>query len=539
MFNFMRKTLILAAAAFAALSAHAAATGRKAGNAGAKEQTAATKTYNVDICIYGGTSAGVMAAYTARKQGKSVLLVEPTKRIGGLTTGGLGQTDIGHAEAIKGYALDFYKRIGKYYGKDGAQFTFEPKAALNVYKSYVSEAGINILYSHRITKASKKGNTVRNIILENSENNKNKAKVTAKVFIDCSYEGDLMAKAGITYTCGREANSVYGETWNGVQMLDKHQFPDGVDPYKIKGNPSSGLLYGISDGKMGEQGSGDKTIQAYNYRITLTNDPENRIEITRPDNYDPSRYELLIRLKEIAPWQSIHDVIYWGMMPGNKTDINNNGGFSTDMIGANWNYPEASYEERERIAREHTDYTKGFLYFLGHDPRIPQNVRDAMLAWGYPKDEYEEYGHFTPQLYIREARRMVGRMVMTQNHCESKETVDDPIGWASYTMDSHNCGRYVVNGMVKNEGDVQKPVRAPYKVSYRAITPKEEEARNVIVPVCLSASHIAYGSIRMEPVFMLLGANSALAACQAIDRHGNCIQNVDPAEIMHISETLE
>ena len=296
-----------------------------------------------------------------------------------------------------------------------------------------------------ILKAKKKGNTVKDITLEKSDDNKIKVKVSAKVFIDCSYEGDLMAKAGITYTYGREANSVYGETWNGVQMLDQHQFPDGVDPYKVKGDPASGLLYGISPEKMGEQGTGDKKIQAYNYRITLTNDPANRIEITKPENYDPSHYELLIRIKEIDPWKTIDDAIYWGMMPNNKTDIHNRGGFSTDMIGENWDCPEASYEEREQIAKRHTDYTKGFLYFLGHDPRIPQNIRQAMLQWGYPKDEYEEYGHFTPQLYIREARRMVGPVVMTQKHCEGKETVNDPIGWASYTMDSHNCGRYVVN----------------------------------------------------------------------------------------------
>ena len=529
------KTSLLAASLMVNMVAYAA-TGNTSGCL--KEQTTNAQSYNVDICIYGGTSAGVMAAYTAKKQGKSVLLIEPTKRIGGLTTGGLGQTDIGHIEAIKGYALDFYKRIGKYYGKNEAQYTFEPKAALSVYNEYIKEADINILYSHRITKAKKKGNTVKDITLEKSDDNKIKVKVSAKVFIDCSYEGDLMAKVGITYTYGREANSVYGETWNGVQMLDQHQFPDGVDPYKVKGDPASGLLYGISPEKMGEQGTGDKKIQAYNYRITLTNDPANRIEITKPENYDPSHYELLIRIKEIDPWKTIDDAIYWGMMPNNKTDINNRGGFSTDMIGENWDYPEASYEEREQIAKRHTDYTKGFLYFLGHDPRIPQNIRQAMLQWGYPKDEYEEYGHFTPQLYIREARRMVGPVVMTQKHCEGKETVNDPIGWASYTMDSHNCGRYVVNGMVKNEGDVQKPVPAPYKVSYRAITPKEDDAKNVLVPVCLSASHIAYGSIRMEPVFMMIGANAALAACQAIDRHDCCVQKVDASEVMRMSDSL-
>lgn len=499
-------------------------------------QTSLGKVYNVDICVYGGTSAGVMAACAAKRQGKSVLLIEPTKRIGGLTAGGLGQTDIGHIEAIKGCTLSFYERIGKYYGKAKPLFVFEPKAALSVFNEYIRETGTEVLYRHRITKAEKRGSVVKNITLEESDGSKGEVTVSAKVFIDCSYEGDLMAKSGITYTTGRESNSAYGETWNGLQMLDKHQFPDGVDPYRVKGDPASGLLYGVSPLPMGEAGEGDKKIQAYNYRITLTCDSANRIEIAKPENYDPSRYELLVRLKEIDPWKSVGDVIYWGMMPNGKTDINNNGGFSTDVIGENWNYPEADYKERERIARLHTDYTKGFLYFLGHDLRIPQDIRGEMLQWGYPKDEYEENGHFTPQLYIREARRMIGRVVMTQHHCEGRETVDDPIGWASYTMDSHNCGRHVVNGMVKNEGDVQMPVPAPYGVSYRAITPKEEDASNVLVPVCLSASHIAYGSIRMEPVFMMLGYNAALAACQAIDLHGCCVQKVDAAEVMRLAD---
>lgn len=497
------------------------------------------KNMSVDICVYGGTSGGVIAAYTAKKQGKSVLLVEPTNRIGGLTTGGLGQTDIGHVEAIIGYALDFYKRVGKYYGKNEAQYTFEPKIALSVYNDYVNESGINLLYHYRIVGAIKNKNTVKSIILKDSNGKDGNINVSAKVFIDCSYEGDLMAKAGISYTYGREANSVYGETWDGVQMLDGHQFPDGIDPYNIKGNPSSGLVYGISSEKMGERGSGDKRIQAYNYRVTLTNDPKNRRDITEPENYDPSKYELLIRLKEKIPWKSLNDVFIWSIMPNNKTDINNRGGFSTDMIGSNWNYPDASYDERERIAKEHIDYTKGLLYFVGHDSRIPANIREEMLKWGYPKDEYVDTGNFTPQLYIREARRMIGSMVMTQNYCQQKEIVDDPIGWASYTMDSHNSGRYVVNGMVKNEGNVEEPINAAYKVSYRAITPKESEARNVLVPVCLSASHIAYGSIRMEPVFMLLGENSALAACQAIDKHSCCVQSVDPSDVMRISEILK
>ncbi len=491
---------------------------------------------DVDICIYGATSAGVIAAYTAHREGKTVMLIEPGNRIGGLSAGGLGETDIGKVEIIRGLSFDFYTRVGKRYGKDGPVFRFEPRVALAVYKDYLREAGIEPLMAYRLHGVKKDGNKIRHITLKSAEKGKERVRVSAKVFIDCSYEGDLMAKSGVSYTIGREANSQYGENYNGVQMLDGHQFPDGVDPYREKGNPKSGLLYGIQKGKMGEKGSADKCVQAYNYRITLTNNPENRIPITRPENYDSTRYELLLRLKEVSPWKSVHDCFIWSFMPNSKTDINNRGGFSTDMIGENWNYPEASYKERERIRKAHTDYTLGLLYFVGHDERIPDSIRKRMLAWGYPKDEYEETNHFTTQLYIRESRRMIGRYVMTEDNCQGRRDVDDAVGWAAYTMDSHNCGRYVVNGMVKNEGNVEIPCPKAYNVSYRSITPQEDEAENLLVPVCLSASHIAYGSIRMEPVFMVLGESSAVAASMAIDRHSGCVQKVDAAAVRRVVE---
>ena len=494
----------------------------------------------VDICIYGATSSGIMAAYTAKKEGKSVALIEPSRRIGGLTAGGLGFTDIGKVEIIQGFALDFYSRVGKEYGNNGPVFKFEPKIALKVYEDYLREAGIKVYMERRIVKAKKKGNVVKQIVLEDaSQRHRARLKVTAKMFIDCSYEGDLMARAGVSYTIGRESNSQYGEDYNGVQMLDKHQFPDGVDPYREKGNPRSGLLYGISKEPMGRQGEGDKHVQAYNFRMTLTNDPANRIPITKPERYDPTKYELLIRWKEVEPWVNLNDAFAWDAMPNHKTDINNRGGFSTDMIGANWDYPEASYKKRAKIVQEHLDYTKGLLYFVSTDPRIPIAIRNEIGEWGYPKDEYLDSDHFTPQLYIRESRRMIGRYVMTQANCQRKVVAEDYIGWAAYTMDSHNTGRFVVNGMVKNEGDVQKYIPGKYNVSYRSITPKEEEAINLLVPVCLSASHIAYGSIRMEPVFMVLGQTSALAACQAIDEQGGCVQKVDCQKVMQRFETMK
>lgn len=509
------------------------------GSVPAAAKGAENNSADADICIYGGTSAGVIAAYTAIKQGKKVILIEPTDRIGGLTAGGLGFTDIGNPGIIRGYALDFYRRVGRLYGKKEPVYKFEPKVALSAFEQYVRETDMHILYGYRIVSARKHGGRVESITLESAASpRKPRRKIRAKVFIDCSYEGDLMARSGISYTVGREDCSVYGEKWNGVQMLTRHQFPDGVDPYRVKGDPKSGLLWGIMPGKPGAKGSGDRLVQAYNIRVTLTDDTANIIPITKPDNYDPSHYELLIRLKEVSPWKKIDDCFAWDMMPGRKTDINNKGGFSTDMIGWSSDYPEASYKKRARIAKAHEDYTKGLLYFVGHDPRIPEQIRREMLRWGYPKDEYLSHGHFSPQLYIRESRRMVGAMVMTESNCMGRTTVSDPIGQAAYTMDSHNAGRYVVNGMVKNEGNVEEPVPNPYGISYRAITPKRQEAVNVLVPVCLSASHIAYGSIRMEPVFMVLGESAALAASNAIDLHSSVVQDVDASEVMRLFNKL-
>jgi hypothetical protein len=350
------------------------------------------------------------------------------------------------------------------------------------------------------------------------------------MFIDCSYEGDLMAKAGVSYTVGREANAKYNETYNGVQLRNKHQFPDGIDPYKIPGKPESGLVWGISSEKLAPQGTGDKKVQAYNFRICLSNQPDNMIPITKPEGYDPATYELLARVVEKLKPGGLSAFLKFDRMPNNKTDINNNGSFSTDMIGMNYDYPEADYATRAKITKAHELYNKGLLYFIGHDPRMPKHLRDAMLKWGYAKDEYTESDNWSPQMYVREARRMIGSYVMTQANCEGHEVVKDGVGMAAYTMDSHNCERIVVNGMVKNEGDVQIGGFGPYPISYRSLVPKEEECENLLVPVCLSASHIAYGSIRMEPVFMVLAQSSATAAAAAID-HRTSVQKVNVAKL--------
>lgn len=488
-----------------------------------------------DVCIYGGTSAGVVAAYSAAQQGLRVILVEPTTHIGGMTTGGLGFTDIGNKQVIAGVAKQFYRKVGAHYGRL-EQWIFEPSVAEGIMRDYLANDNITLLSEYRIRESRKEGARIANIVVENSQKPSRTKTIKAEYFIDCSYEGDLMARSGVEYTVGREANEQYGETYNGVELMDRHQFPDGIDPYKEKGNPESGLLWGISPAEVAENGTADQMVQAYNYRICLTDVPENRIEITRPAGYDSTRYELLLRLMEVQPEKlSLNDYFIWSRMPNGKTDVNNRGGFSSDMIGMNHNYPEASYQERKAIIDAHTEYTKGLLYFVGHDERVPEMLRKRMQLWGYPKDEYVNNGHWTPQLYIRESRRMVGEYVATQADCEGRTTVTDGVGMAAYQMDSHNCQRIVIekNGqkMVKNEGNVEIGGGLPYPIAYRSITPKREQCTNLLVPVCLSASHIAYGSIRMEPVFMVLGQSAAVAASLAIEQGGVDIQAVDSREI--------
>ena len=491
-----------------------------------------------DVCVYGGTSAGVIASYAVAKQGKKVLLVEPGYRLGGMTSGGLGQTDIGNKQVVKGLALDFYRRVGATYGRLES-WIFEPSVAESIFKDYISRGNVEVLYGHRIVDAKKQGASITSINVESVENLAQTKNIAAKVFIDCSYEGDLMARAGVTYVVGREDNKIYGEDHNGVQMQHLHQFVDNVDPYIEKGNPASGLLWGISDAALAPTGSGDNMVQAYNYRICLTSDKENMLPIEKPANYDASRYELLLRIIEAQKLYALNNYFIISPMPNNKTDINNRGAFSTDMIGMNHSYPEASYEERAEIIQAHKDYTLGLLWFMGNDERVPKPLRDQMLALGLPKDEYLEYGHWTPQLYIREARRLVGEYVATQANCDNIAKVDDGVGMAAYTMDSHNCQRVVIikdgKAMVKNEGNVEIKGGLPYDVSYRCLTPKREECDNLLVPVCLSASHIAYGSIRMEPVFMLLGQSAAKAACLAIDG-GVKVQEVDVTKIQRMYE---
>ncbi len=496
------------------------------------------QTLQADICVYGATSGGVMAAVAASRMGKSVILVEPSAHIGGLTTGGLGATDIGNKYAVTGLSRDFYRKLGTHYGSL-EMWAFEPNVAEKLFYQYLKGTRVKLIKEHQLQAVKKNGKAIAQIKIEPVEGNdkKNALTIKATVFIDASYEGDLMAKAGVSYTVGREDNAVYKETINGVQLKTFHQFPDGIDPYIIPGNAASGLVYGVSARPLAPNGTGDDLVQAYNYRLCLSNNQQNFIPLAKPENYDPSKYELVKRLlvkRTALNWKhDLRSYLLINIMPNGKSDMNNMGPFSTDFIGENWNYAEANNSTRKQIAKEHELYIKGFLYFLGNDLSVPDTLRQQMKKWGYPKDEFTDNAGFPHQLYVREARRMKGEYVMTEHHCRGVEVVNDVVGMAAYTMDSHNCQRIVVNGMVKNEGDVQVGGFPPYPISYRSLIPKANECTNLLVPVCLSASHIAYGSIRMEPVFMVLGQSTAIAASLAIDQR-KAVQQIDVQAIQNL-----
>ncbi|RRJ97096.1 FAD-dependent oxidoreductase [Opitutaceae bacterium TAV4] len=524
-----------------------------------------------DLVIYGGTSAGIAAAVQAERMGATVVLIEPTKRIGGLTTGGLGQTDIGNKHVVGGISREFYQMVRQWYSKpdswkwspmpggsvgtgqsqthpdEDTQWTFEPNAALAIYENWIRANNIPVVYGERLDRTGegravdrndgwwiakpgsvakgviKEGNRITAIIMESGR------RFDGRMFMDATYEGDLMASAGVSFTIGREGQTIHGETLNGVQTerARSHQLKPGIDPYIKKGDPASGLLPGIDPTGPGKETGSDHRIQAYCFRMCLTDVPANRLPFAKPDGYDESCYEILFRNYEAGfgemPWLNAR-------MPNGKTDTNNRRGFSTDFIGQNYGWPQGSYSERDAIRKAHLRYQQGLMWTLANHPRIPEKIRKETKRWGMTRDEFVDGGGWQEQLYVREGRRMISDVVMTELHCRRKEKIADPVGMAAYSMDSHNVQRYVTeSGHVKNEGDVQSGVH-PYPISYRSIIPKKKECDNLVVPVALSASHIAFGSIRMEPVFMILGQSGATAAMQAMTS-GKGLQEIDYARL--------
>lgn len=509
----------------------------KCGAPGAEDQTTS---YSADIIIYGGTAAAITAAVQSKNMGKSVIVVSPDNHLGGLSAGGLGYTDTGNKQVIGGLSREFYHRLYLHYDKpdvwkwqekseygnkgqgtpamDGENRTmwiFEPHAAEQIFEDLAKENDLEILRDEWLDRE-------HGVVAEDGRITSIKTLTgkifNGKIFIDATYEGDLMAAAGVKYHVGREANSVYGEEWNGIQtgvLHHKHWFAKNIDPYVIPGDPSSGLLPRISGEDPGEKGAGDHRIQAYCFRMCLSSHPDNRIPFARPEGYDSTQYQLLARVYA-AGWDETFEK--FDDIPNRKTDTNNHGPFSTDNIGMNYGYPEASYERRREIIKEHELYQKGLMYFLSTDPQVPQDVRNEINKWGLPKDEFVDNGNWPHQIYVREARRMIGAYVMTEHDVLSKREVPEPVGMGSYTVDSHNAQRYVKpDGYVQNEGDIGVSTKKPYSISYRSLIPRKEECQNLLVPICVSSSHIAYGSIRMEPVFMILGQSAATAASLAID----------------------
>jgi hypothetical protein len=487
-----------------------------------------------DVVVYGGTSAGVAAAVQAKRMGKTAIIVCPDKHLGGLTAGGLGWTDSGDKSVIGGFAREFYQRLKKHYDKpeawvyqkpeeyshyrpdDDAMWVFEPHVAEQAFEELIAEAGVPVRRDRWLDRSgkgvTKDGARIVAITMTNGETYR------GRMFLDATYEGDLLAAAGVDYHVGREANSAYGETWNGIQvgtLHHAHYFRKPVDPYVVPGDPTSGLLPRISLQPPGEKGEGDRRVQAYCFRTCLTTVEENRVRFPRPEGYDPKQYELILRVFDTG-WREVFNK--FDPAPNGKTDTNNHGPFSFDNIGMNYDYPEASYERRREIIKEHEAYQQGLLYFLANDPRVPEDVRAAMSRWGLSKDEFTDNGNWPHQLYVREARRLTGEYVMTEHDCLARRDPPDSVGMGSYTLDSHNVQRYVTpEGAVQNEGDIGIGTPRPYQIAYGSLTPKKAQCENLLVPVCVSCSHIAYGSIRMEPVFMILGQSAATAAALALD----------------------
>jgi hypothetical protein len=505
--------------------------------------TLSAATRQSDIVIYGCTSGAITAAIQATRMGKSVVMVCPEKHLGGLTAGGLGWTDSGNKDVIGGLSREFYHRVWQHYDQPAAwrwqkreqfgnkgqdtvaidttartMWIFEPHVAEQIYEAWIREAKIPVVrnaWLDREKGVRKQGGRIVSITTLDGNT------YAGKMFIDSTYEGDLMAAAGVTYAVGRESTKTYNEKWNGVQtgvFQHRHNFSavkTPISPYVIPGDPKSGVLPRISTEPPGTYGEGDRKVQAYCFRMCLTQVPANRVAFPKPAGYDPKEYELLLRVFN-AGWRETFEK--FDAIPNAKTDTNNHGPFSTDNIGRNCDYPDATYARRREIVEEHVKYQQGWFYFIANDPRVPEDVRTAMAKWGLAKDEFQDSANWPHQLYVRESRRMTGKYVMTENELTKKRPTPESVGMGSYGIDSHNIQRYITpEGYVQNEGDIGVTTNGPYQISYGSLVPKKGEVENLLVPVCLSSSHIAYGSIRMEPVFMILGQSAATAAVMAID----------------------
>lgn len=477
-----------------------------------------------DICIYGATSAGISAAVQAASMNKKVSILAFNRHIGGMTTSGLGATDVGNKHVIGGLARKFYEEIGEWYGTGKEKWFFEPHVALKIFTNWLKHPNISLFTECRIKGVEKAANRIISLQVEKGTIFK------ASVFIDATYEGDLMAKARVSYAIGREGNEVYDELYNGIQYSAHHNFKMFVDPYRKAGDPSSGLLPFISDTPIGTQGQADNLIQAYNFRLCLSNNPKNKTDFSKPENYNPENYEILLRYINAG----IFDLFgLTRQLPNQKADHNNWGAFNSDFIGGNYGWPDGDYITRESIFQDHLNYQSGIFYFCANDPHIPSIIHQITNRWGLASDEFIDTGNWPEQLYIREARRMISEYVLTENDAVGRASPEDSIGMGSYRMDSHNCKRVVHASRTINEGDVEMSPLSPFPIPYRTITPKKSQCCNLLVPVCISASHVAYGAIRMEPVFMVLGQSAGCAASLALQKNG-IVQDISYSDLESI-----
>lgn len=487
----------------------------------------------VDLVVYGGTASGVMTAYSAAREGMHVVLLEPGAHLGGMVTGGLSATDLGDSSVIGGYAREFYIKAAAHYGVHGLNrpedWRSEPRVDEAIFTEMLKEAGVDVQFHERLRENNGVETGDKRIVEIVTEDGK---QWRAKVFADCSYEGELMAQAKVSYTWGREGEREYSEDLAGVrEHTTHHQFGWKMSPYDAQHH----LLLEVDSGPMGKPGARDQKVQAYNFRLILTHDAMNRLPFDRPDGYERERFALLERYlseftKHVGREPRVDDLFLVVPLPNQKADFNNNGPISTDYIGHSWKYPEASYAEKDAIWNEHLLYTKSLMYFLSHDESVPASLRVELNGWGLPKDEFADSDHWSRQLYVREGRRMTGAYVMRQSDLQRERTKQDSIGMGSYNSDSHNVQRVAMpDGSVQNEGNVEVPVQ-PYEIAYRSITPKRTEVTNLLVPVCLSATHAAYSSVRMEPQYMIIGQAAGVAAALAV-RAKTTVQDVPIAKL--------
>lgn len=493
-----------------------------------------------DLVIYGDSSGAAVAAISAKRDGRSVIWLNPTSFPGGMSASGLGATDfLGKRDTFGGIASEFYDNIAAAYGEKYVR-SFEPKIGLQVFKKMIADAGVEVVYNERLDRTPDKGVKMNGKKIDSVTMLSGKT-YHAKMFIDASYVGDLLAAAGVSYTVGREPESQYNEDMAGVRrgdtkprahytQKDKDHFIKEVDPYIVPGKPESGLLPKIHKIENLTNGQGDKKIQAYNYRVCLTSDPELHIPIEKPDGYNELDHELLLRNFEAGDLR-MPALIEPLSGTGSKVDWNNMHAVGSDLAGGNWEYPEASYEKRIEIEKAHETYIRGFIWTLSNNPRVPEAIRREASKYGLAKDEFTDNGGWPWMIYIREARRMVSDYVMTQHDCEGKRSAPDPIALGSFGMDSHCVQHFVTeSGHAQNDGVIWRVPPKPYGISYRSIIPKKGECENLFSPICFSASHVAHGSMRMEPVFMALSESAAIAAGLAIDNKSG-VQDVDYASL--------